>query len=68
MGYGHTSCPDSRIFISFSISTICCSSAKASAHGTPSSSALVLTTKMVLPLNDRPNLIQLVVASILLEM
>jgi hypothetical protein len=64
----HTSPPISLIFISFSISTICCSSAKANAHGTPKNSALVLTTKSVLPLNTRPDLIQLVVTPTLLEM
>ena len=64
----HTSPPISRIFISFSISTICCSSAKASAHGTPSNSALVLTTHSVLPLNKSPDLIQPVVVSTLLAM
>lgn len=64
----HTPSPASRILISFSISTICCSSAKANAHGTPSNSALVLTTHSVLPLNRRPDLIQLAVVSTLLEM
>jgi len=42
------------IFISLSISTSCCSSEYASAHGTPSSSALVLTTHSALPPNARP--------------
>lgn len=60
--------PCSLIFISFSISITCCSSAKASAHGTPNRSALVLTTQRVLPLNSSPDLIQPVVVSTLLEM
>lgn len=64
----HTPSPASRILISFSISTICCSSAKANAHGTPNNSALVLITHSVLPLNSKPDLIQLVVVSTLLEM
>jgi len=42
------------IFISRSISTICCSSLYASAHGTPKSSALVLTTQSVLPPRSKP--------------
>ena len=63
----HTSPPISLIFISFSISTICCSSAKANAHGTPKSSALVLTTHSVLPPNKSPDLIQPAVVSTLLE-
>jgi len=67
-GSEHTSWPDSLIRISFSISTICCSSANANAHGTPSISALVLITQSVLPLNDSPDLIQLVVVSTLFEM
>jgi hypothetical protein len=64
----HTSAPDSLIFISFSISTHCCSSAKANAYGTPSNNALVLTTHKVLPANIVPDQIQLVVVSTLLAM
>lgn len=64
-GCRRTSPPISRILISFSISTNCCSSAKASAHGTPNNSALVLTTQSVFPLNINPDLTQLVVASTL---
>jgi hypothetical protein len=60
-----TSEPISRILISFSISTICCSSANANAHGTPSNSALVLITHRVFPLNSNPDLNQLVVVSTL---
>jgi hypothetical protein len=61
----HTSPPISLIFISFSISTICCSSAKANAHGTPNNNALVLTTHSVLPPNKSPDLIQPAVVSTL---
>lgn len=48
-----TSDPASLARISFSISAICCSSANASAHGTPSSSALVLSTNSAFPPNPR---------------
>jgi len=51
------------IFISRSISAICCSSANASAHGTPSNNAEVDTTHSVLPPNDRPVDAQLLVVS-----
>lgn len=51
-----TSPPISRIFISFSISSTCCSSAQASAHGMPKSSAELLMTHNVFPLNDRTDL------------
>jgi len=43
------------ICISRSISCNCCSSLNASAHGTPSNSALVLMTHSAFPLNDRPD-------------
>lgn len=59
----HTSDPISLILISFSISITCCSSANANAHGTPSNSALVLITYSVLPLNSRPDFVQLVIDS-----
>jgi hypothetical protein len=42
-----------------SCSTIICSSLYASAHGTPSSNALVDTTHSVLPPNKSPLLVQL---------
>lgn len=45
----HTSEPSSRALISFSMSTTCCSSAKARAQGTPRSRALVLSTNRALP-------------------
>lgn len=63
-----TSEPISRARISFSISTTCCSSANANAHGTPKSSALVLITYSVLPLNSRPDFNHPVVASTVSEM
>lgn len=46
------------IRISLSISCTCCSSLKASAHGTPNSSALVLTTHNVLPVRLNPDAAQ----------
>jgi len=54
-----------RWFISSarSCSTIICSSLYASAQGTPSSSALVLTTHSVLPPNNSPLFVQLVTVS-----
>lgn len=48
-----TSDPTSRARISFSISAICCSSAKARAQGTPRRRALVLSTKSALPPKPR---------------
>lgn len=45
----HTSFALCCIRISLSISCTCCSSLNANAHGTPNSSALVLTTHSVLP-------------------
>jgi hypothetical protein len=51
-----TSLPISLILISFSISTTCCSSANANAHGTPNRSALVLSTNSALPPIPRPDL------------
>jgi len=53
-GRKHTSLALCCIFISLSISANCCSSENASAHGTPSSNALVLTTHSVCPPNLRP--------------
>jgi hypothetical protein len=50
----HTSFADCCIFISFSISIICCSSANANAHGTPSNNALVLITHSDFPPNSNP--------------
>ena len=51
-----TSPPISRIFISFSISMTCCSSAQARAHGTPSTRAEVATTHNALPLKLKTDL------------
>jgi hypothetical protein len=50
-----TSPPISLILISFSISTTCCSSANANAHGTPSNKALVLSTNSALPPKLNPD-------------
>ena len=53
------------IISALSCSIIICSSLYASAHGTPSNSALVLTTHSVLPPNSSPDFVQLAMASYL---
>lgn len=69
IGEKHTSfCARCCISSARSCSTIICSSLYASAHGTPSSSALVLTTHSVLPPNSRLLLIHDPVVDTLDEM